>query len=195
VKAQIMGLFLPLLPPPPRQPEAVRHAPILPSSSGTDTWWPSQMTSSQPQDSWKMLPSSPSATSSCESNSNMWTNMSMGELQLPSPAPSFSQPYTTGAYCESATSYCEPTTSYCEPTTTMSYCEPEYYSIPMPMSYPMSMPMSFAPIAPSLPPPSMLAQQCSTSAGYGGLGGFGGLGNGFGWDRYNEYTMPYATTI
>lgn len=161
VRSQIMNMFLPLLPPPPRVAEVVRPAPILPSSTGAETWWPSTMAHSQPQESWKPLPSSPSTTSSIDSNPHIWANMSMGDLQLPSPAPSFSQPYTTDCYSA-----------------------PEYYSAPMTCA-----PMITAAMIPSLPLPSMLAQQCSTTAGFGGFGG------GFAWDRYNEYTLPYATTM
>ena len=154
VKSQILGLFLPLLPPPPRVAEVVRPNPILPSSAGAEQWWPSSYPQTQ------VVPSSPSTTSSVDSNTNMWTNLSMGELQLPSPAPSYSQPYTTACYST-----------------------PDYYSAPMTCA------SNYMPIISQLPLPSMLAQQCSTSAG---LSGFGG---GFAWDRYNEYTMPYATTI
>ncbi|MCJ1448939.1 MAG: hypothetical protein MMC23_009458 [Stictis urceolatum] len=158
VKAQILGLFLPLLPPPPRQPDIVRPAPILPSSTGAEAWWPSM---AAPQ----VLPSSPSTTSSVDSNPNMWTNMSLGEFQLPSPAPSYSQPYTTA-----------------------SYCEPDYYSAAMTSA------MTCAPLMSSLPlPSSMIAQQCSTSAGYGGMAGnFGGFAA---WDRFDTFQMPYGTTI
>ncbi|MCJ1336554.1 hypothetical protein MMC09_001830 [Bachmanniomyces sp. S44760] len=153
VKAAIMGMFLPLLPPPPRVVDVVRPAPLLPSSVGTDNWWQSSMTSSQPSasDSWKIVPSSPSTTSSGDSNSGMWANMGFSDLQLPSPAPSYSQPHTTSGY-------------------SASQCT--------------SAPMICAPI-PQLPLPSMLTQQCGTSAGYGG----------FGWDRYQEYALPYATTM
>ena len=165
VKPQIMNLFLPLLPPPPRVAEVVRPAPILPSSTGAEAWWPSSYSQPQQPDSWKIVPSSPSTTSSIDSNPNMWTNLSMSELQLPSPAPSYSQPYTTTCYST-----------------------PDYYSSPMTCA-PMTGASTYMPIISQLPLPSMLAQQCSTSAGFGGFGG------GFAWDRYNEYAMPYATTM
>lgn len=151
VKSAIMSLFLPLLPPPPRAVDVVRSAPILPSSAGTESWWQSSLPQSMPADPWKMGPSSPSTTSSMDSSSGMWATMSLGELQLPSPAPSYSQPYTTAGYSA-----------------------PQYYSASM----------TCAPI-PQLPLPSMLAQQCSTSVGFGG----------FGWDRYQDYSTQYATTM
>ena len=163
VKGQILNLFLPLLPPPPKAPEIIRPTPILPSSTGPETWWPSQY---QNPDSWRMTPSSPSTTSSIDSNPNMWTSLSMEEYQLPSPAPSFSQPFSTGCF-----------------NTT------EYYSSPIPMTTAMTCaPMTSAPIMPQLPLPSMIAQQCSTSAGFDGFMG------GFSWDRFNEYAMPYVGT-
>ena len=164
VKAQIMNLFLPLLPPPPRAPEIVRPTPILPSSTGPDTWWPSSL-QSQMQESWKMLPSSPSTTSSVDSNPTMWASLSMEEFQLPSPAPSYSQPYSSACYST-----------------------PEYYSTPMTCAPMTCAPMTSMSIIPPLPLPSMLTQQCSTSAGFDGFGG------GFAWDRYNEYAIPYVGT-
>ena len=160
VKTAIMGLFLPLLPPPPRVVDVVRPTPLLPSSTGVENWWQPSLAQAAPADSWKMVPSSPSTTSSVDSNSGMWANMSLAELQLPSPAPSYSQPYTTA-----------------------SYTAPQYYSSPMTCAATYA-PM-YTPIIPPLPLPSMLAQQCSTSAGFGG----------FGWDRYQEYTTQFATTM
>ena len=182
VKAQILSLFLPLLPPPPpRVPDLVRPAPILPSSTGAE-WWPSTIASAhaqphqQPQshqeppqhpppqhEQWKVLPSSPSPTSSPESvaSSHVWPSMSLADLtaSTPSPAPAPATPVYTTAY------------------STAGYSAPEFYSAPM----------TCAPLIPQLPLPSVLAQQCSTSAG------FGGFGVGFAWDRYNEYALPYAT--
>lgn len=104
VKSSIMGMFLPLLPPPPRLVDVVRPAPILPSSTGAENWWHQSYAPahSSSMDSWKVLPSSPSTTSS-DSNPNLWTSMSLNELQLPSPTPSFSQPYTTS--CSSPSEY------------------------------------------------------------------------------------------
>ena len=164
VKSQIMNLFLPLLPPPPRAPEIVRPTPILPSSTGPEAWWPSAL-QSQSQESWKMLPSSPSTTSSVDSAPNMWTSLSLEEFQLPSPAPSYSQPFSSSCYST-----------------------PEYYSTPMTCAPMTCAPMISMPVIPQMPLPSMIAQQCSTSAGFDGFGG------GFAWDRYNEYTMPYVGT-
>ena len=189
VKALIMSLYVPLMPPPPRQPELVRPAPILPSSTGAEhAWWPSLAATQhgppqhhqppppqqqqQPHESWKAFPSSPSATSSVDSSPNVWTTMS-GSLSLPdlvpstpSPAPAYSQPFSSAPEPYSSAAY-----------TTAGYSTADYYSAPM----------TCAPLIPQLPLPSVLAQQCSTSAG------LGGFGVGFAWDRYNEYALPYAT--
>jgi len=98
VRNNIMNLFLPLLPPPPRIVDVVRPPTLLPSSPAGPNWWSQSMLQNPlpaPVDNWRMLPSSPSTTSSVDSNS-LWVSMSLAEtLQLPSPAPSFSQPYTT----------------------------------------------------------------------------------------------------
>lgn len=95
VKNSIMGLFLPLLPPPPRIVDVVRPHPLLPSSPAGANWWSQSNITNPipaPVESWRVLPSSPNTTSSTESSS-LWATLN--ELQLPSPAPSFSQPYTT----------------------------------------------------------------------------------------------------
>lgn len=101
VKSAIMGLFLPLLPPPPRVVDVIRPTPLLPSSTGAENWWQPTLPAphSTAMDSWKVLPSSPSTTSSGGSYSNAWASMGLNELQLPSPTPSYSQPYSTA--CDS----------------------------------------------------------------------------------------------
>jgi len=148
VKGAIMGLFHPLLPPPPRIVDVVRPAPLLPSSPGAANWWhPGQHISQShaaPIDSWRVVPSTPSPTiTTCgDTQSSFWTTMGMGNeiQQLPSPTPSFSQPFNTTSH---------------------------YYSPPL----------AVAPI-PALPLPSVLAQQCGSSAVNGGYSS----SNGFGWD-------------
>ncbi|KAL9004213.1 MAG: hypothetical protein Q9188_002963 [Gyalolechia gomerana] len=146
VRSAIMGLFLPLLPPPPRVLDVVRPTPLLPNSTGADPWWHPSMPQSQhtSMDSWRMVSSSPNATSG-DSTSSMWASMGMEEMQLPSPSSSFSETYTTE--CNSP---------------------PQYYSAPM-TTAPYTAAMTCAPI-PQLPLPStLLQQQCSTSMGYGGF--------------------------
>jgi hypothetical protein len=99
-KNNIMGLLKPLLPPPPRVVDVIRQPPLLPSSPANLTLW-SQPTNSStlpaPVESWRVLPSSPSVTSTSadSSNASIWATIGMSEVQLPSPTPSFSQPYST----------------------------------------------------------------------------------------------------
>jgi hypothetical protein len=97
VKYSIMGLFLPLLPPPPRVMDVVRPPPLLPSSPAGADWWSQPSISSSvsaPVDAWRAISSSPTTTTSTDSNS-LWANMGLSEIQLPSPAPSYSMPYST----------------------------------------------------------------------------------------------------
>ncbi|KAI9664150.1 MAG: hypothetical protein M1829_006017 [Trizodia sp. TS-e1964] len=102
VRNAIMGMFLPLLPPPPRVVEVVRPAPLLPSTPGVGNWWqpslPPLHAHPLPPDSWKIVPSSPSNASSADSHPSMWANMALNEMQLPSPTPSYTQPYTTAGW-------------------------------------------------------------------------------------------------
>lgn len=142
VKGAIMGLFLPLLPPPPRIVDVVRPAPLLPSSPGASGWWSGHVLQSQPApvESWRTLSSTPSPTiATCgETQPSFWSTMGLDAVQLPSPTPSFSQPFNTTS---------------------------QYYSPPQ----------ATAPI-PALPLPSVLAQQCGSSAVHSGFS------SGFGWE-------------
>ncbi|KAK4541747.1 hypothetical protein LTR36_007456 [Oleoguttula mirabilis] len=102
VKSAIMNLFLPLLPPPPRIVDVIHPAPLLPNNTIAGNWWvPTQSLAPPhpaPVDSWRMLPSTPSPTgTSCSDNQSntYWHDMSHSTFQLPSPTPSFSQPYTS----------------------------------------------------------------------------------------------------
>ncbi|ENI09321.1 hypothetical protein COCC4DRAFT_20023 [Bipolaris maydis ATCC 48331] len=163
VKSAIMGLFLPLLPPPPRIVDVVRPAPLLPSSTASANWWvPTQQmhpSHSAPVDAWRVVPSTPSPTiATCgETGPSFWSTMgTMGfeAIQLPSPTPSFSQPYnSTSPYAQSTSPYAPSTSPY----TSSSYYSPPPASAPIP----------------ALPLPSVLAQQCGSSAVHGGFGGFG----------------------
>ncbi|AEO57767.1 hypothetical protein MYCTH_2304338 [Thermothelomyces thermophilus ATCC 42464] len=110
VKNIILGLLKPLLPPPPKVVDVVRQPPLLPSSpAGTAIWSQSSTpaTLSAPVESWKILPSSPSVPStSADSGASIWPTMGVSEVQLPSPPPAFSQPYsqpysTAGLYYSS----------------------------------------------------------------------------------------------
>ena len=181
VKASIMGLFLPLLPPPPRLVDVVRPAPILPSSTGAEHWWHQSLAPSQPtsMDSWKVLPSSPSTTASGDSNTNLWassttssesnTNLWAGSTTS---GDSSSSVWATMGFNDQL-QLPSPTPSPGQPYSTACSSSPQYYSAPI----------SIAPI-PQLPLPSLLTQQqCSVSAGFGG----------FEWNRYQDFAaMPYA---
>lgn len=99
VKAAIMNLFAPLLPPPPRIVDVV-----IPASSflqpPTGHWWPAPPTlpsSDVMHDQWHVLPSTPSPTvTQCsDPNAQYWsttlsleTNGIEAVVQLPSPTPS-----------------------------------------------------------------------------------------------------------
>jgi hypothetical protein len=161
VKNNLLGLFLPLLPPPPRIVDVVRPPPLLPSSPAGANWWsqPTVPSTPAPVDSWRVIPSSPSTTSSTDSNS-LWASIGLTEVQLPSPTQSYSQPYSQ-PFCTSAQVYSQPY------STAGLFFSSSQVSAPIP----------------SLPLPSMLAnQQCGVSVGYGG----------FGWERGYQ---DYATTI
>jgi hypothetical protein len=151
VKSAIMGLFHPLLPPPPRISDVGLPAPLLPSSPGASGWWSSgHVLQSQPApvESWRSIASTPSPTiATCgETQPSFWSTMGLDAVQLPSPTPSFSQPlYTTS----------------------------QYYSPPQ-----VTAPML------ALPLPSMLAQQCGSSAMHNGFN------SGFGWD--SGFAPQYA---
>ncbi|KAB8215374.1 hypothetical protein BDV33DRAFT_208375 [Aspergillus novoparasiticus] len=103
-KSAITSLFVPLLPPPPRVVDVLRSTPVLPSSTGPETWWHDPMQQPVSMDTWKVLPSSPATASTGDSNPNIWTSMNnMNEFSYASPTPSYSQPYTTSPY--NATQY------------------------------------------------------------------------------------------
>lgn len=168
VKNAILQLFHPLLPPPPRIVDVVRPAPLLPSSSGSGNWWiPSQpMVPQPPVDAWRVLSSTPSPTvASCSDGTpSFWATMDNVQ-QLPSPTPSFSQPY-----CSSGDYYTPPQTTV---------------SLAMPCSMPYSTSSPFSTASLSLPLPMPLAN-CGSSAG----SDFGG----FAWS-YNNFAPQYASVL
>ncbi|KAF2721164.1 hypothetical protein K431DRAFT_73658 [Polychaeton citri CBS 116435] len=147
VKAAIMNLFLPLLPPPPRIVDVIHPAPLLPNTTMAGGWWqPAQPLAPPhpaPVDSWRVLPSTPSPTATTCSDNNssiFWQDMSNNTLQhqLPSPTPSYSQP------------------------SNMSSAPSNYYSSPE----------CFAPV-PTLQLPSNLPHHCGTDMGFGSYADFG----------------------
>lgn len=156
-KTAISNLFVPLLPPPPRVVDVLRSTPLLPSSTGPETWWHDPVQHSVSMDSWKVLPSSPATASTGDSNPNLWASLnSMSEVPLASPTPSYSQP------------------SYSPPYTTSPYNATQFYSA-----------AATATSLAALPLPSMLVQPCSTAANM----------VGFGWDRCQDFALPYGATM
>ncbi|KAI1816797.1 hypothetical protein GGS20DRAFT_160504 [Poronia punctata] len=99
VKNSILSLLnKPLLPPPPKVVDVVRQPPLLPSSpAGAAFWAHTHSPGLQPPvDAWRVLPSSPAVTSSSsESTTPLWANLALQDLQLPSPTPSYSQPFSS----------------------------------------------------------------------------------------------------
>ncbi|KAK3943005.1 hypothetical protein QBC46DRAFT_53935 [Diplogelasinospora grovesii] len=102
VKTNVMGLIKPLLPPPPRIVDVVRQPPLLPSSPVNPSLWSQPTTTASlpaPVEAWRVLPSSPSVSaSSADSNASLWASIGMSEAQLPSPTPSYSQPFSTAGF-------------------------------------------------------------------------------------------------
>lgn len=164
VKAALTNLMKPLLPPPPRVVDVARQPPLLPSSPAASMWSQVTIPTSLPGvDPWRILPSSPSVTStSCDSSTTpVWATMGINEVQLPSPTPSYSQPNTTSAFFFSSPPVTAPIPSLPLP----SMLAPAQCGVSIGMGGMGSM---------------------SGMNGYGGMGVMGGMG-GFGWDRYQEY--------
>lgn len=140
VKTAIMGMFLPLLPPPPRPVDVVRPTPVLPSSTGAENWWQPTLTPSYSTatDPWTYAPSNTVYTSA-DSGSGMWANMDIGDLQM--------------------SSGMSPASSYSDSFQSMDESPPQYYSLPV-----VSAPMSQLPL-----PSTFVQQQCSPYADFGGF--------------------------
>ncbi|CEJ89249.1 hypothetical protein VHEMI05103 [[Torrubiella] hemipterigena] len=107
VKNNLMNLMKPLVappPPPPPRVEVIRQPQLLPSSpiNNANMW--SQAPNLPTVDAWHVLPSSPSVASTCAetSTSPVWAQLSMNEMQLPSPPDSIIVPHTTAGFYYSA---------------------------------------------------------------------------------------------
>lgn len=186
-KQAVLGLFVPLLPPPPRIIDVVRPTPLLmdpspppPPQQGLapEAWWqqlPASTTPAQPApqqspiDPWGMLPASPESMSAPpdalgNNDNNTWAAVSttLGDTQLPSPASSPDSSYSN-SFCDSPP----------------MYSTPLYYSPPAPIS---TMPMMM---------PSMLvgAQQCGPTANLRGFWSDDTFGPG------SSLSLPYGTAI
>lgn len=100
VKSAIMGMFLPLLPPPPRIVDVIRQPALLPSSPANNSWWSQsslQAPMPAPIDSWKIIPSSPSTTTSMDSQGSLslWASIGLSDLQIPTTSSAYSQAFST----------------------------------------------------------------------------------------------------
>ena len=176
VKTAIMGLFLPLLPPPPRPVDVVRPTPVLPSSTGAENWWqptlPSSSYSTSPE-SYRYT-SSNAVYTSADSGSGMWAAMDSLDAGM-------DQTMDTGIdpsfFLEDPGMNSPTTSSYSDPYTSGSPSPPQFYSLPAttaPMSHsiPMTQSMSQLPL-----PSTLTSQQCGTSESFGG----------FVWDSYQNF--------
>ncbi len=183
VKANILGMFKPLLPPPPKV-EVFRQPPLLPSNSNANlsSIWAQQSlaaathpanamaaaaaaaaiaataasitaTMPAPVDTWRVLPSSPNI-SATSIDSNSTIWANMGMHDMHSDLQQ-QMHHTTPS----------PPLPYSQPYSTAGL----YYG---------QTPVITAPV-PQYQLPSMFAPPCGVSVGYGG----------FGWDRYQEYAM------
>ncbi|KAI0526512.1 hypothetical protein F5B22DRAFT_163134 [Xylaria bambusicola] len=126
VKNSIMSLLnKPLLPPPPKIVDVIRQPPLLPSSPANTAIW-SQTTHSQgipaPVDSWRVLPSSPAVTSTSVDSTSIWSSMGLHEMDLPSPAPSFSQPFSSAGLFYSSPMVTSPIPALPLPSMLASHC-------------------------------------------------------------------------
>lgn len=150
VKTQVLGLMKPLLPPPPRVVDVIRQPPaLLPSSpANAASLW-----------------SQPTTPSSVPAPVDAWRILPSSPSVASSTGAAEGMPIWANMGLSEA-QLSPPTPTYSQPFSSAGF----FYSSPL----------AHAPI-PSIPPlplPSMLAQQCGVSVGYGG----------FGWDRYQDYT-------
>lgn len=109
VKASLMNLMKPLIPPPPRVVEVIRQPALLPSSPVSNNnnhngMWihPQNLPAVDP---WRVLPSSPSVASTMSPEANptpVWASMNMAEAPLPSPQAHMVHPQSTAGYFFSA---------------------------------------------------------------------------------------------
>ncbi len=165
VKTAIMGLFLPLLPPPPRPVDVVRPTPVLPSSTGVENWWQPTLPSSYSTapETFRYAPSNTVYTSA-DSGSGMWASMDTG----------MGTSMDGGLFIEDLPSMNSPSTSSYSDPYTGSPSPPQFYSLPV-----TSAPMSQLSL-----PNTLMSPTCGTNAGYGGFGS---------WDSYQNFApMPYA---
>lgn len=192
VKNAIMGLFLPLLPPPPRIVDVVHPygAPQMMHDPGH--WWQGQHVSAHhemqvpPMEPWRVLGSTPSPTmtSGAESMAS-WPSMGFhsetyqNDTAVTSPASAYSQPsYEQAQQPQSQPDFTTQASHEGYTETSQMTTADQYYS-PEPVMSPMS----------SMPLPSVIAQQCGASAGP--LGGF----DSYPWGNSNPMMQHYPISI
>ena len=165
VKTAIMGLFLPLLPPPPRPVDVVRPTPVLPSSTGVENWWQPTLPSSYstPQDTFRYAPSNTVYTSA-DSGSGMWASMDNG----------MESSMDGGLFIEDLPTMNSPSTSSYSDPYTGSPSPPQFYSLPV----------TSAPMSQLALPSTLMSPTCGTNAGFGGFNS---------WESYQNFApMSYA---
>lgn len=195
VKNAIMGLFLPLLPPPPRIEYVHPFAAQQHQMHDPNQWWQQQQQQpihspndmqGLPMEPWRVLGStpSPSATSAPESMSN-WSGMGFNNdnTAVTSPTSAYSQHTSPSPFAQhSQPVYEQPNftqasqDSYTETTQGMTSAE-DFFS--QSVMTPASLPM-----------PSVLAGQCGASAGP-----LGGYADNYGWGNGNQMMQPFQISI
>lgn len=171
VKTAIMGLFLPLLPPPPRPVDVVHPTPVLPSSTGAENWWQPTLPSSYSTapETFRYAPSNAVYTSA-DSNSSMWTSMDVGM------GAGMDVGMDGGLFLDDMPGMNSPSTSSYSDPYTGSPSPPQYYSLPVTSAQTSQLPL----------PSTLMSPTCGINAGFGGFGGFG-------WDSYQNFApIPYA---
>ena len=169
VKTAIMGLFLPLLPPPPRPVDVVRPTPVLPSSTGVENWWQPTLPSSYSTapESFRYAPSNTVYTSA-DSGSGMWSNIDPGMHT------GIDTSTEGGLFLEDLPGMNSPSTSSYSDPYTGSPSPPQFYSLPATSASISQLPL----------PSTLMSPTCGTNAGFGGFGN---------WDSFhNSAPMPYA---
>ena len=208
VKTNILGMFKPLLPPPPKPVDVFRQPPLLPSNSSANlsSIWAQQSFAAAaaaaaiaataasiatsmpaPVESWHVLPSSPDIlTTSVEQTHPIWANMGLqgmhSEMHHGMHQEMQQEMHHDMHHEMHHDMHQEMHPHMHHDMQQMHHTPSPPLAYTQPYSTAMfygSSPVMTAPI-PQLPLPSMFAPPCGVSVGYG---------NNFGWDRYHEYTM------
>lgn len=180
VKNNILALFKPLLPPPPKPVDVFRQQPLLPSNTSAahlSSIWAQHPLGTLPGSSDAMA----AATAAAATAAAIAATAASVVTAVPAPVEAWRVlPSSPNIAVTTSDPSCAPTL-----WASMGMGEIPHTSPPPAFSQPYSTaglfygasPLVAAPL-PQLPLPSMLAPQCGVSIGY----------NNFGWDRYQEYT-------